>query len=211
LLAGTKYQFLVTVATLAMLAIPLLEIVGRRAATAMERWRAGEKSGLDALAEHIIVGGFGRVSRTVGRVLDAERISFVALDLDADLVAGQKRAGMPVFCGDASRREVLERVGAAQARAFVVTTDEPYATERMVKAILTVWPAASIHARALDAEHAKRLSEIGVKDVVPEALEGSLILAGRILAEVGMPDDAVDARLNVAREAEIRRLGARRG
>lgn len=216
LLDNAEYQFLVTVAALAMLTIPILEVVGRRTAAIVESWHEAERSGLDALdqdslGEHVIIGGFGRVGRAVGRVLDAERISFVALDLDADLVAAQRRAGIPVFYGDASRREILERVGAAKARAFVVTTDEPYATERMVKAILAAWPEASIHARALDAEHAQRLSDIGVKDVVPEALEGSLILAGRILAEVGMPEDAIDARLNVAREAEVRRLGVNHG
>jgi CPA2 family monovalent cation:H+ antiporter-2 len=215
LLDNTEYQFLVTVAGLSMLAIPVLEIVGRRTSAAVARRQEGEGSGLDALgqdslADHVIIGGFGRVGQAVGRVLDAERISFVALDLDADLVAAQRRAGMPVFYGDASRREILERVGATRARAFVVTTDEPHATERMVKAVLAAWPGASIHARALDAEEAQKLSEIGVKDVVPEALEGSLILAGRVLAEVGMPDDAIDARLDVAREAEVRRLGASR-
>jgi CPA2 family monovalent cation:H+ antiporter-2 len=164
-----------------------------------------------SLSGHVVIGGFGRVGRTVARVLDAERIAFVALDLDADLVATHRRAGLPVFYGDASRREILERVDGERARAFVVTTDEPLATERMVKAILTAWPDASIHARALDAEHAEKLADIGVKDVVPEALEGSLILAGRILSDVGMPDDAIDARLDVAREAEIRRLGASSG
>lgn len=215
LLDGTEYQFLVTVTALAMLAIPVLEVLGRRVATAVGRRRAGDLAGSvgvegfdgGSLSGHVVIGGFGRVGRTVGRVLDAERIPFVALDLDADLVATQRRAGLPVFYGDASRREILERVGGERARAFVVTTDEPLATERMVKAVLTAWPDASIHARALDAEHAEKLAGIGVKDVVPEALEGSLILAGRILSDVGMPEDAIDARLSVAREAEVRRLG----
>jgi CPA2 family monovalent cation:H+ antiporter-2 len=219
LLDSTEYQFLVTVTALAMLAIPALEVLGRRVATAVGRRRAGELTGSvglegfdgGSLSGHVVIGGFGRVGRTVARVLDAERIAFVALDLDADLVATHRRAGLPVFYGDASRREILERVDGERARAFVVTTDEPLATERMVKAILTAWPDASIHARALDAEHAEKLADIGVKDVVPEALEGSLILAGRILSDVGMPDDAIDARLDVAREAEIRRLGASSG
>jgi monovalent cation:proton antiporter-2 (CPA2) family protein len=215
LLDGAVYQFLVAVVSLTMLAIPVLASVGQRVAALVERRRAGERSGLDtldreSLADHIVIGGFGRVGRTIGRVLDAEQIPFVALDLNADLVAAHRRAGLPVFYGDASRREILERVGAARARAFVVTTDEPYATERMVRAVLAAWPDASIHARALDAEHAQKLSDIGVKDVVPEALEGSLLLAGRILANIGMPDDAVDARLDAARELEIRRLASDR-
>lgn len=211
LLNTNEYSFLTTVAALTMLAIPLMEIAGRKFAAGVERRRANEDNGLDSvdsesLSDHVIIGGFGRVGRTVARVLATERVPFVALDLDADLVAEERRAGHPVFYGDASRHEILERVGAARARTFVVTTNEAYATERMVRSILAAWPGAAIHARALDAEHAAKLAELGVRDVVPEALEGSLLLARRVLEGIGMPDDAVDTRLSVAREAEIKRL-----
>ncbi len=116
-------------------------------------------------------------------------------------------AGRPVFFGDACRPEILERLGGAAARTFVITTDDPGAAERMAKAILALWPKATLHARALDGDHARRLTAIGVTNVVPEALEGSLQLAGRVLSGIGLPDDAIDARLDVAREAEIRMLG----
>jgi CPA2 family monovalent cation:H+ antiporter-2 len=76
----------------------------------------------------------------------------------------------------------------------------------MVKAIRAAWPQAPIHARALDADHARRLTAAGATDVVPEALEGSLQLAGRVLREIGLPDDTVDARLDVQRHVEITRL-----
>ncbi|MBZ0227468.1 MAG: cation:proton antiporter [Bauldia sp.] len=143
-------------------------------------------------------------------LLEVGRVPFVALDLDVDLVAAERKAGRPVFFGDASRREILERVGGAQARAFVVTTDEPAASERMIMAIRRAWPDAVIHARAKDGAHARRLIGIGVPDAVPETLEGSLQLAGQVLARIGLPDEAVDARLAVARAAEISRLAAAR-
>ena len=114
--------------------------------------------------------------------------------------------GKPVFYGDASRREILRQVGGGAARAFVVTPDAPIAAERMVRAIRMAWPNAAIYARALDAAHARRLVAAGASHVVPEALEGSLQLAGRVLAGSGLPDDAIDARLAVHRGAEIRRL-----
>ena len=43
---------------------------------------------------------------------------------------------------------------------------------------------------------------------VPEALEGSLQLAGRVLAGEGLPEEAIDARLALQREAEIARVAA---
>ena len=209
----TLHQFVVSVAALSMIAIPGLAIVGQRLGRSLEHRHASYRDGVDdidtqALSDHVIIGGYGRVGRTIGRVLDAEKIPFVALDIKADRVSQYRKEGQPVYFGDASRREILEKLGGANARAFVVTTDQPAATEHMVKAILAAWPDATIHARALDGDHAHILTKIGVKDVVPEALEGSLQLAGQILANVGLPDDAVDARLAVARESEIGRFEA---
>jgi CPA2 family monovalent cation:H+ antiporter-2 len=208
------HQFAVSVAALSMIAIPGLAILGRKFGTALQNRSANATDGVDGigpdhmLADHVVIGGLGRVGQAVARILEAEQIPYVAVDTKADLVAAKRRRGEPVFFGDASRREILEKLGGAKARAFVVTTDKPEVAERMVKAILRAWPKATIHARALDMEHARKLSAIGVTDVVPEALEGSLQLAGRVLAGIGLPDDAIDARLDVAREAEIRRLAS---
>ncbi len=208
------HQFVVSVAALSMIAIPALAIVGRRVATALQNRAANARHGVDGieaeqtLTDHVVIGGLGRVGQAVARILDAEQIPYVAVDMKADLVSAKRKAGEPVYFGDASRREILEKLGGANARAFVVTPDKPEAAEQMVKAILDAWPRATIHARALDSDHARRLTAIGVRDVVPETLEGSLQLAGRVLAGIGMPDDAIDARLDVAREAEIRRLAS---
>ncbi len=202
-------QIAVTVAALSMLAVPPLASAGRHIALRLAARQNGREHGVGELTEfhdHVVIGGFGRVGEMVARVLDAEQIPYVALDLDAARVAEKRKDGRPVFYGDASRREILERVGGRTARAFVVTPDAPVAAERMVRAIRSAWPDAAIHARALDADHARRLTGVGASDVVPEALEGSLQLAGRVLSGVGLPDEAVDTRLAVQREAEIRRL-----
>jgi CPA2 family monovalent cation:H+ antiporter-2 len=205
--------FVVTVAALTMIGTPLLAALGRRVAQGLSARRERQKNGVsddaEGLTDHVVIGGYGRVGETVGRVLDAESIPYVALDLDAARVAAKRGAGRPVYYGDASRRDILERVGGVNARAFLVTPDSAEAAERMVKAIRAAWPDVPIHARALDADHAQRLAAAGASDVVPEALEGSLQLAGRVLREAGLPDDAVDARLDVQRQAEISRLSGK--
>jgi CPA2 family monovalent cation:H+ antiporter-2 len=207
------HQFAVSVAALSMLTIPVLAVIGRHLGAAATRRSAEKKLGVDGidtstLADHIVIGGFGRVGQTMARVLDAEQVPYIAVDLDAALVAKQRRAGRPVFYGDACRTGILEKIGGEAAKTFVITTDDPEAGERMARAILQHWPQATIHARALDGDHARSLIEIGVKNAVPEALEASLQLAGRVLVSIGLPDDAVDARLNVARAAEARPFSA---
>jgi CPA2 family monovalent cation:H+ antiporter-2 len=214
LLPGSIGAIVVSAAALSMIATPALAALGRRIGDTAARRGHQAKAGVgeaadEALADHVVIGGFGRVGETVARMLVAEEIPYVALDLDGDLVAGHRKARRNVFFGDASRREILEKIGGGSARCFVVTTDEPDAAERMVQAIREAWPAAPIHARAIDAEHARRLRAAGATDVVPEALEGSLQLAGRVLEELGLPDDAVDARIDAARARAIGEMGER--
>ena len=156
-----------------------------------------------------MIGGFGRVGRTVARLLDDEDIPYVALDLDGDLCAREREAGRPLYYGDASRKPMLEKVGGARARAFVVTTDDPEASERTVREIRAAWPSAAVLARARDGAHARRLHALGVSAAVPETLEGSLQLGAEVLIAIGLPEDAVDTRVDFLRAEGMRRLTAK--
>jgi monovalent cation:H+ antiporter-2, CPA2 family len=71
-------------------------------------------------------------------------------------------------------------------------------------------PDALLFARAIDAEHAIRLLRLGAVDVIPEAVEASLQLGGRVLEALGVPDEAVLRRLDELREQELARLVAAR-
>ena len=71
-------------------------------------------------------------------------------------------------------------------------------------------PDAMVFARAIDAEHAVRLLGLGAIDVIPETVEASLQLGGRLLEGLGVSDDAVARRLDELREQELARLKAAR-
>jgi CPA2 family monovalent cation:H+ antiporter-2 len=130
----------------------------------------------------------------------------VALDTNPTLVFAEHERGRLVFFGDASRGELLERAGWDRARAFVVTLDEPLAAERMIETILRRRPKAPVLARAKDAEHAARLLKLGAVGVIPETVEASLQLGGRVLEALGLPDEAVAQRLAAARADALVRL-----
>lgn len=157
---------------------------------------------------HVVVGGFGRVGQTIAKLLEAENIPVVALDTDGELVTEQRRAGRPVYFGDAGRREFLQRAGAAKARAFVVTVNAPQAAERMVAAARQMRPDAPTLARAVSPQHAIRLLKLGAVAVIPEATEASLQLAARLLETLGLPDNAVERRIEEMRDQELGRLRA---
>ena len=159
----------------------------------------------------LVIGGYGRVGQTVARLLTAENVPFIALDTNGELVSEcRKRGETRCYFGDAGRPEFLTRVGAARARAFVVTVNAREAAERMVAAARKQRPGALVFARAIDAEHAVRLLKQGAVDVIPEAVEASLQLGGRLLEGLGMSDEAVARRLDELRDQELARLVAAR-
>jgi CPA2 family monovalent cation:H+ antiporter-2 len=76
----------------------------------------------------------------------------------------------------------------------------------MVAAVRKQRPDAPVFARAIDAAHAARLLGLGAVGVIPEAVEASLQLGGRLLEGLGLADDAVARRLDALREQELARL-----
>jgi CPA2 family monovalent cation:H+ antiporter-2 len=206
-------QFLTATIAVTMVVTPLLARAGRLASARLEGHAATASRQLpdgDGLTDHVIIGGFGRVGRMVARLLREENIPFIALDMNAQLVAAERKAGQAVYFGDASRIELLERAGAKHARAFIVTLDEADAAERMVAAIRECRSDAVVLARATDRKSAEALIRLGAIDVVPETFEASLQLGGRALEVLGASEDAVAHRLASLRdefEAAIKREG----
>lgn len=200
-------QFALLVAGLSMALTPALALLGRHLARRIELRQPvaelSEEPGLAGIREHLIIAGFGRVGRTLARVLDAEGRAYIAFDMDPQVVAQARARGLPVYFGDASRLELLERAHLDQASALVVTTDQHAAADRIVRAVRKASTDLPIYARARDPEHARRLLQDGASEVVPEALEASLQLASRVLRGMGVDSEVTGARIDLERERSM--------
>ena len=161
-------------------------------------------------APRVIIAGFGRVGALVGQLLDMHQIPFIAIDDDVRLIARERRAGRPVFFGDAARSEFLRNCGIETARALIVTMDDAEANEHIVIAARLLRPDLTLVSRARDADHAQQLYALGVTDAVPETIEASLQLAEAALVDIGVPMGLVIASIHEKRD-EIRKLLASAG
>ncbi|WP_158045778.1 monovalent cation:proton antiporter-2 (CPA2) family protein [Skermanella pratensis] len=199
-LGGEVGQLMLAVVALTMALTPFLMVAGRWLAGLLTpRVGPAELRRLEEDARdfkgHVIIAGFGRVGQTIARLLEAQRLPYMAFDLEPSRVAEGRARGLPIYYGDASRAEVLKAAGVNRARAAVVTLDQPQAAERAVEAIRRLCPLLDIHARARDHEHQAHLREAGATHVVPEMMEGSLRLGGLLLRSLGRSPEEVAEQL----------------
>lgn len=200
-------QFMLIVTGLTIMVTPLVASAAEWIAKRMERSanakaHEGSFEEIGEIEGHIIVAGFGRVGRTLANTLQAEAIPYLALDMDPFAVSRARSENLPVFYGDASRLDMLNRVHIDKAAAIVITMNDPNATEMIVAEIHRTWPLIPVYARARDGPHAARLLGAGATLAVPETIEGSLQLAGRVLQGLGASEDVVRRRLEMQRSLE---------
>ena len=136
---------------------------------------------------HVIICGYGRCGQNLARMLDGEGIPYMALDLDPDRVRQAAAAGDSVVFGDAARLQALMAAGLARASAVVVTYLEVAGAIKVLAHIREHAPQVPVIVRTQDDHDLEALQQAGATEVVPEAIEGSLMLASHALALVGVP------------------------
>jgi monovalent cation:H+ antiporter-2, CPA2 family len=157
--------------------------------------------------QHVIICGFGRCGQNLARMLEREGIPYMALDLDPDRVHQAASAGHSVVFGDAGRLQALMAAGLARASAVVITYLGEGAALRVLGNTRSHAPQVPVIVRTQDDLALDKLREAGATEVVPEAIEGSLMLASHALALVGVPmrrvlrivQDQRDARYHMLR------------
>ncbi|TMH45277.1 MAG: potassium transporter [Betaproteobacteria bacterium] len=151
---------------------------------------------------HVIVLGYGRNGQRLARLLEAEGVRYVALDLDPERVREAALAGENVVFADSSRREALVAAGIARAAAVVVTFADVNAALRVLAHIHALNPAVPVIVRARDEADIARLTQAGATEVVPEAFESGVMLASHTLVVVGVPLSRVMRRVSQVRDQQ---------
>src|SRR5439155_6362812 len=144
--------------------------------------------------------GFGRSGQNLARLLEKEDIAFIALENDPERVREAAADGSSVVYGDAGRREALVAAGLSKARAVAVTFANTAAALKILHHVQHLRPEVPVIVRTLDDSELERLMKAGAAEVVPELLEGSLMLASHSLLLSGVPLNRVLSRIRTIRE-----------
>jgi CPA2 family monovalent cation:H+ antiporter-2 len=158
--------------------------------------------------DHVIICGFGRSGQALAKMLDQENISYLALDLDPDRIADAVAGGSHVVYGDATRENVLVAAGLSRAKALVISFADTPASLKILRLVEGLKPGMTALVRTRDDADLEKLQSAGATEVIPELIEGSLMLASHVLLMMGVPMRKVVRRITDAREE---RYGLLRG
>lgn len=156
--------------------------------------------------KHVLVCGFGRSGQSLATLLAEENIDYHALDLDPERVQEAQTAGRHVSYGDAARRESLVAAGIYRASAVVITYASTPSALKVLHLVHELAPTLPVIVRSHDDTDLDRLKQAGAAEVVPELMEGSLMLASHALVMLGVPLRRVVHRVQMARDARYASL-----
>ncbi|WP_353271155.1 monovalent cation:proton antiporter-2 (CPA2) family protein [Wolbachia endosymbiont (group A) of Alloplasta piceator] len=189
-------QVLMMVTTVTMAFTPLLSGLGDWIANSFST----EKTILDDeavetdtqdLYNHVIVAGFGRVGYMVTKMLTAEHLSYVVVDIQSKIVKEGKSDSFPIYLGDVTRCEILKSVGIERAQALVISIKNEVTIKKVVSLVAANFPHVNIVIRLPDLSNVEVYRDLGASKIIPETPEIGLQLGGAALSLSGISESGV--------------------
>ncbi|WP_353281866.1 monovalent cation:proton antiporter-2 (CPA2) family protein [Wolbachia endosymbiont (group A) of Aleiodes leptofemur] len=189
-------QVLMMVTTVTMAFTPLLSGLGDWIANSFST----EKTILDDeavetdtqdLYNHVIVAGFGRVGYMVTKMLTAEHLSYVVVDIQSKIVKEGKSDSFPIYLGDVTRCEILKSVGIERAQALVISMKNEVTIKKVVSLVAANFPHVNIVIRLPDLSNVEVYRDLGASKIIPETSEIGLQLGGAALSLSGISESGV--------------------
>lgn len=158
------------------------------------------------LTNHVIICGFGRIGQTVSRFLKQESIDFVAIDIDPLRTKKAQEAGENVLFGSSRQTELLLAAQLSKAQLVVIAFGQDKQSIDAIQKVRSMSPDVPILVRTRNDDQLDNLQAAGANQVVPESLEGSLMLVSHVLSLTGVPFSRIMRRVQTERKNHYNHL-----
>jgi CPA2 family monovalent cation:H+ antiporter-2 len=212
LISGDDYQVFLASAIITMVFTPFMTQGSMKFSEAIERLplphniKLGrfneEKTERTNITNHVVVVGFGLNGKNVSNVLSNSHIPFIVLELNPETVRVEKKRGIPIMYGDATKESLLAHVNIKTSRTVVIAISDASATRRIVELARRLNPSVYIIARTRYTNEINPLYSLGANDVIPEEFETSIEIISRVLHRYFIPVNEIEKHIY-----EIRRDG----
>jgi CPA2 family monovalent cation:H+ antiporter-2 len=205
------YQYVLTIATVTMLATPIMTPLAVPLAERIARLPGIRKLSLTSeqeklqsqvasFSDHVILCGFGPLGSAIAHLLDQHQISYVILELNSETIQRIRALQKNIFFGDGTSEEILFKSGIERARLLVITIPDFFNNVASVKQARRLNPEVAIITRAKYRSEVASLYDAGADIVVSEELEGGIEMGRYALEKLGVPPEEADSYIRKIRE-----------
>jgi voltage-gated potassium channel len=121
---------------------------------------------LETIKDHFIVCGYGRIGSIIAHELSRQEVGFVVIEHDSGRVQQALDEGCLAVEADASREEVLRRVGIERARGLIAAVGTDAENVYAVLTARVIRPDLFIVARAESEDASRKLRHAGADRVI---------------------------------------------
>jgi len=132
---------------------------------------------LDTIKDHLIICGYGRIGSTIARHFKRQHIPFVVVERDPVRLQAAMDDGALAVEADASREEVLRRVGIDRARGLVAAVGTDAENVYAVLTARVLRPDLFIVSRAESDDATEKLKRAGADRVISPYQIGAMQMA----------------------------------
>jgi CPA2 family monovalent cation:H+ antiporter-2 len=151
------------------------------------------------LRRHAVILGYGRVGRSVARVLESRGFAWVAVEGDYAIAREARIGGAPIIYGEAGAQSVLDQARVNDALALVVAIPDALATRQAIVYARARNPRVEVVARAHSEAEEVELRQLGAMRIVVAERELGNQLVRHALRRFGVSDREVAAILDARR------------
>lgn len=159
-----------------------------------------------ALLDHVIICGYGRVGQVITRFLKPLNIPYVIIDSDPLRVRESAAAGERIYYGDAKRHDLMKSIGAERAKLIIITFPDEEEALKTLHSLQNHLTSVPILVRTRDDSMLEALQQAGATEVIPEKLEGSLMLVSHVLTMLKIPAIEIRERIRQVRSERYQML-----
>jgi len=135
------------------------------------------KGRIEALKDHYILCGFGRVGEEIADEFAERRISFAVVENNPEAIERARRRGYLLLVGDATSDAVLKEAGVERARCLLAASDSDAGNTFIVLTAKALNPNLLVVARAAHPESEARMLRAGAGRVF-----SPYVIAGKQMA-----------------------------
>lgn len=148
------------------------------------------------LTNHIVICGYGRMGRYIGRALEMSAVPFVVVDYNHTTINELKNKGIPVVYGDPGDMDVLDYAQVDLARTMVIAIPDRHTQEMIIGNAQTLNRRIRIICRTHHQEDQKWLKSLGVASIVQPEFEAALSVINKLLIDAGVSLEDITGKVS---------------